>query len=241
MIRRVSLLVFLMLLVSLAGAAWAAVERPRLDVLGFSPDGRFFAYRQSGLVNERGDSFADLFVQDVNRKAAVKGTPIRVVSSKNLPTLSDVRRSLESQSAQLLRRLGLGRAIAGVTFVPKERDQMWLDLPWGEKAVVRLGLKGDLAAPGCPVGVKVARGSLVGFNLTLQRGNNITVLHSDKIIPKLRGCPVSYRFASGFIKMRGTDAVIAALLAYREPDARGVLSTRYTAVTAVVPRPTRPS
>jgi predicted secreted protein len=219
-----------------ASSAFAAIERPRLDVLGFSPDGRFFAYQQSGYLNAQGDAFADLFVQDTSRKAPVKNTPIRVLSSRNLSTLEAVRLSLQSQSAELLRKLGLRRAIAGVAFMPRERDQMWLDMPWGERVLLGLTYRGKLAAPGCPVGVKVPRGSLVGFNLTLQRANSITVAHSDKVIPRTRGCPVSYRFASGFIKPRGNEVVVAAVLAYREPDMSGVLRTRYTAVTTVIPR-----
>ena len=221
----------------LAGAAQAAVERPRLDVLGFSADGRFFAYKQSGLLDENGDSFAALFVMDTTKREAVKGTPMRVVSSANLPTLTDVRTALESQSSRLLQRLGLRRALAGVAFVPKYRDQMWLDLPWGERVKLQLTARNDLGAPGCPLGVKVARGALVGFHLTMQRPTSVEVIHNDRVIPRGRGCPVSYRFASGFIKSRGDDAVIAALIAYREPDSDGSLRTRYTAITAVVNAP----
>lgn len=234
--RLIRLSVLLVLaLATTVGGAFAAIERPRLDVLGFSPDGRFFAYRQSG-QSSSGNAFADLFVHDTTRKAEVKNTPIRVISSKNLSTLEAVRLSLESQSAQLLRKLGLSRAIAGVAFMPRERNQMWLDMPWGERVMLGLSHRGKLAAPGCPVGVKVPRGSLVGVNLTIQRGNDITVVHSDKSIPRTRGCPVSYRFASGFIKPRGSDVVVAAVLAYNEPDMTGRLRTRYTAISAVIAR-----
>jgi predicted secreted protein len=232
---RLSLLL-LLALAATAGAARAAIERPRLDVLGFSPDGRFFAYRQSGVMGSKGDAFADLFVHDTTRKAEVKNTPIRVLGSKDLSTLEAVRLSLESQSTQLLRKLGLSRAIAGVAFIPRERNQMWLDMPWGERVMLGLSHRGKLAAPGCPLGVKVPRGSLVGVSLTVQRGNDITVVHSDKAIPRMRGCPVSYRFASGFIKPRGSEVVVAAVLAYSEPDLRGNLRTRYTAISTVIPR-----
>lgn len=46
---------------------------------------------------------------------------------------------------------------------------------------------------------------------------------------------VAYRFASGFIKPRGSDTVIAALLAYREVTAAGTQRLRYLAVTSVLP------
>lgn len=234
-LKRLSVLLLVLLLT--ATSALAAVERPRLKVLGFSADGRFFAYHQSGYVNTQGDSFADLFVVDVRKKQNVEGTPIRVVSSSTLPSLAEVRASLEAQSARLLRRLGLNRALAGVAFVPRERGEMWLDMPWGERIMLKLTARNDLAAPGCPLGVKVARGALIGFHLTMQRPAEVTVLHTDKSIPRARGCPISYRFASGFIKPQGNDAIIAAMIAYREPEADGTLRTRYTTVTATVPAP----
>jgi predicted secreted protein len=42
------LFLFLFFMMMALAAPALALERPRLDVLGFSPDGRFFAYRQSG-------------------------------------------------------------------------------------------------------------------------------------------------------------------------------------------------
>jgi predicted secreted protein len=66
------------MMTALAAPAWA-LERPRLDVLGFSPDGRFFAHRQSGRGGRNsGAAFADLFVVDTKDDSWVRGTPVRV-------------------------------------------------------------------------------------------------------------------------------------------------------------------
>lgn len=231
MLKRLFLAVLMILAL---GHPAFALERPRLDVLGFSPDGRFFAYQQSGVEDGTGAAFADLFVIDTKDDSWVKGTPLRVRAMPSEGNLQHVRALLDFQSTRLLRRLGLNRANAGVTFVPRDRSHMSLDLPGGDKVQLTLNPHPDLAAPGCPVTAPIAKGSLLGFTLSAERNNTVTVLHDDRAIPRARGCTVAYRFASGFIKSRGTDAVIAALLAYREIMPNGASRLRYMAVTSVL-------
>lgn len=213
-----------------------AIERPRLDVLGFSPDGRFFAWRQSGL-DVGNVHFADLFIVDTITDKQVTGAPISVRSPASQASLKDVRASLDAQSSRVLRRLGLNRALAGVAYVPRDRSEMYLDLPWGERTLLSLTTRIGMAAPGCPVSVPVAKGALAGFHLTLQRPTEVSVIYNDRMVPRDRGCPISYRFASGFIKPRGNDAVVATVIAYREPTMSGDIRTRYMAVTSIIPAP----
>lgn len=213
-----------------------AVERPRLDVLGFSPDGRFFAFRQSG-VEANGVAFADLFITDTTTDKWVDQTPLHVRYTPDQGDLKDARAALDAQSQRLLRRLNLSRASSGVTYVPRSRNQLSLDLPWGERVLMRLETRSGLAAPGCPVSMPVAKGSLLGFLLTLQRPDEVSVVHNDSIIPRGRGCPTGYRFASGFVKTRGSDAVVASMIAYREPTLRqGDYNVRYMSILTVIPK-----
>ena len=221
----------------LSAPALAAVERPRLDVLGFSPDGRFFAYRQSGVEEGSQTGYAELFIVDTNDDSCVQGTPLRVRSTAEHGGLSHARALLEYQSARILRRIGLNRALAGVAFMPRERSKMWLDLPWGEHVMLQLSPRASLAAPGCPVSIPIAKGSLRGVHLTLRRNEGVSILHTDRIIPRTRGCALSYRFASGFIKSRGRETVIASLIAYREQTGANSTRIRYMAVTSVIPAP----
>ncbi len=137
-----------------------------------------------------------------------------------------------------MRRLGLNRAAAGVAFVPKDADQMWLTLPWGERVLLRLVPRDELAAPGCPVSVPVARGSVRGFHLTAQRPTEVSVLHSDRDVPRARGCALSYRFSSSFMRPRGDEVVVAALIAYREQTGGAEdMRVRYLAVTGILKAP----
>lgn len=215
----------------------AALERPRLDVLGFSPDGRFFAYQQSGY--DRGQvAFADLFVIDTKTDKRVSGSPIRIRYTPDQGDLAAARAALKAQSARYLKRLGLNRASAGVSYVPKTRTQMSLDLPWGERAQIKLETHDGMAAPGCPISVPVKKGAIAGLSLTMQLPEQVTVLYNDTMVPRGRGCPLSYRFASGFVKSRGSDAVIANVIAYQEATMRkDEYVTRYMAVTKVIKAP----
>jgi len=226
---------FLMLALLAASQAFAVeLPRPRLEVLGFSPDGRFFAFRQSGL-DVGNTHFAQLVVIDTLSRKPVNGTPILVREPASEKSLQDVRNQLDAESSRVLRRLGLNRALAGVAYVPRERNQMYLDLPWGERALLRLEERSGLAAPGCPINVPVEKGALAGFHLTLQRPAEVTVVHNDPIVPRERGCATQYRFASGFTKPRGNDTVLAAVIAYRQPTRNGDSMVRYMAVTSIVP------
>ena len=237
MMTRGVILLLLGFLMLAPHSAMAAVERPRLDVQGFSPDGRFFAFRQSGMTSS-GSAFADQFVIDVNHGKAVKNTPLRVYTSATLRNLTEVRAAVAAQADRLFGRIGLKRAVAGVVFKPRDQQEMWLDMPWGERVSLNLLLRNDISAAGCSLSLPIARADIRGFHLTLQRPQQVTILASDKSpLPKVRGCPVSYRFASGFVKDRGTDAVIAALIAYHEPEMSGETHVRYLAVTAIVKAP----
>lgn len=234
MLRAILLLALALLMASPAEAV--ELPRPRLDVIGFSPDGRFFAYRQSGL--DIGNvHFADLFIVDTLTDKWVEGSPVRVRRPASQSSLQDVRNALDTQAGRLMRRLGLSRALAGVAYVPRDRARMYLDLPWGERALLSITTRLGLAAPGCPLSVPVEKGRLAGFLLTLQRPTEVSVVHDDSVVPRGRGCPISYRFASGFIKPRGNDAVIANVIAYREPTYGGHVRTRYMAITSIVQSP----
>ncbi len=232
------ILAFALLGTQLMAAPAVAIDipRPRLEVLGFSPDGRFFAYRQSG-IDIGNVHFADLTILDTITDKPVQGTPIKVRRPANESSLKDVRALLDVQSSRMVRRLGLGRAFAGVAYVPRDRSELYLDLPWGERALLRMTTRVGLAAPGCPVSVPVEKGTLAGFHLTLQRPTEVSVIHDDRMVPRNRGCATGYRFASGFMKPRGNDSVVAAVIAYREPTHGGHTRTRYMAVTNIIDAP----
>jgi predicted secreted protein len=223
--------------VPIASTPAGIVERARLEVLGFSPDGRFFAFRQSGIEAETGQGYADLFITDINKNQWVKGTPMRARAPKGPQALTQARDSLKNQSDRLLRQLGLNRALAGVAFVPKERGLLTYDMPWREKVLMLLTPRMGLAAPGCNIRTKVPKTGLAGFTLMAQRPTEVTVIHSDKVIPRYRGCPLTYRFASGYIKSLGKQAALASMIAYSEPLKRGGIKVRYIAVTSKLDAP----
>ncbi len=213
------------------------IERARLEVLGFSPDGRFFAYRQSGVESTSGEAYADLFITEVKKNQSIKGTPIRVKAPSGPEALTKARASLDTQSARLMRQLGLNKAIAGVAFVPKKQTELNYTLPWGEHVGMRLSPRAGLAAPGCNMKPKIPKSGLMGFTMTAQRPVDVTVVHNDTIVPRLRGCAMAYRFASGYQKSLGDQVALASMVAYAEPIPTGNTRVRYLVVTSVLDAP----
>jgi predicted secreted protein len=68
------------LVAALAGPAAADYTHDR--VIGFSEDGRYFAFETYGLQRGSGLPFAKLFVVDLDRDARVQGSPIRARAPK---------------------------------------------------------------------------------------------------------------------------------------------------------------
>ncbi len=219
--------------------AWASSDKAQLDVIGFSPDGRFFAFEQSGTLPQSHQGYAELYVVDTNSNAWVVGTPIKIRSHEQQGGVKHALDILDDQSARLLRRLGLNRAIEGVAFVPKDKTSLAFSLPWGEAASLRLMIRGDLAAPGCPLSIPMLRGAVQGFHLLLQRPTIVSVLYSDKMVPRERGCVLSYGFMSAYTKMRGNEAILAAIISYQEKTSHDDERTRYMAITSIVSAPRR--
>jgi predicted secreted protein len=68
-----TLLLFLALSNTIARAGDAATR----DIIGFSPDGRYFAFEQHGIQDGSGFPYAEIFVIDAAEDRWVPGTPIR--------------------------------------------------------------------------------------------------------------------------------------------------------------------
>jgi predicted secreted protein len=65
-----------------AGAAQAA-DGAQSRAIGFSPDGKYFAFEQYGIQDGSGFAYSDIFVLDIAADTWLKGTPVRVSESED--------------------------------------------------------------------------------------------------------------------------------------------------------------
>ena len=76
---------------SAAGAGDVAEMRP----IGYSPDGRYFAFEQFGEQDGSGFAYAEVQVIDTETDRYVEGTPVRVLIQREGASIGEARRQTD--------------------------------------------------------------------------------------------------------------------------------------------------
>jgi len=230
------LLPFLFLL--LAGPALAGDYADR-EFLGFSEDGRYFAFEEYGVQDGSGFPYSNIYFIDIDSDSWVDGTPIRLRIDTDGAPLHETRAEARDKAQPFLAKMGISRAglLAAsnpatetsadphsVSFLPRlivppSGDGMTLRITESEMPA---GICPDFGAP------------YKGFTLTLEdeAGETVT-LHADDAIPASRRCPVGYAISDVVtFHPAGETAVLVVVLSvfslgFEGPDRRFIaVSTR---------------
>jgi predicted secreted protein len=181
-----------------AGSAQAA-DAARRDILGFSPDGTYFAFEEYGVQDASNFPYSNLYVIDNRIDEWVPGSPFRTHLQQNWAKLDQARSQTRNQASSTLVTLGIGRQ--GKTILSDPADKvvaaarfLAFTVPDDARSpglgTVRLRLtEHQLTRQGCNFG-----NELRGFVLQLEdaQGQPIRILHEDKDLPPSRGCPKGY-------------------------------------------------
>jgi len=200
---------FLSVLALLVGATFAATagDQAQLDVLGFSEDGRYFAFEQSGIQDGSGFPYSEIFVIDVHQDTWVSPSPFRrrdkVDDSDGYhpgKLLRATQAANRAAAAPLLASLkidgyGLTTGSNPVTEVSANPFNMKVQLrpivpPIDEPMEIQL-MEFPLPDPTCTRFGAATK----GFQLNTIYGGEARVRHLDKDLPESRGCPTGYRIA----------------------------------------------
>jgi predicted secreted protein len=212
----------LLALALVAGAADArAGDGAALHVLGFSADGRHFAFEQYGEHDRAGGFYSTIHAIEIAGDRPVKGTPVAANMDQDAPVLgtepadkqlAGIRAKAAADTAALLQQLGISVPGQMLASVREARARSMLhpeQVKAAKKAAVatvalpadrfgpdtRLVLREfDIALPRCK---DVGAGEHPnGFGLTLERKGRPTIhLSRDQTIPVSRGCPETYGIA----------------------------------------------
>jgi len=218
----VALAVGLPLGLPLAGAVDArAGDGAAVHVLGFSADGRYFAFEQYGEQDGSGTLHSTITAIETTGDRLVKGMPVTAIMDPDNPALgkeprekqlADIRAKAAADAAALLQQLGISEPGHIVASVRESRARAILvpeQVRTAMKAAVgtvtlpadrfgpdtRLVLREfDIALPRCKDLVSGEHPN--GFGLTLERKSRPTIhLSRDQTIPASRGCPEKYGIA----------------------------------------------
>lgn len=207
MLRGLALLLLMLLGAERAFAAGTAA----LNVIGFSPDGRYFAFEQYGHEDGSGFPHWDIFVIDLEKNEWV-GKPVTLWLEADGATLAQAREKARAEAASVLKQANViapAQILAAnpATEAVAERERITFDRwyrSWGARADdtgPELGRHeltvGNIALPR-PATCHADDGETYGFTLTHRRiDDGVTrVIHKDTRIPASRGCPVTHDIAA---------------------------------------------
>lgn len=230
--KRIATLTFLWLAFG-APAAFAQANA-EVKALGFSPDGRYFAFEQSG--TEKGSRYSMTLAWDVPDNRQMKGGTISFTDDDKAKLKKN-----ETATRKLLRKLKIAAkdfftvSLRGIDVEPfEEASQKSLALPGAwfgpETWLVLQQFKIALRCPN-------AATNPVGFALMLERKNSSPIqLSHDVDIPSTRGCPTHYRVVEAHTrKLKDGSAALAVIVQNFAPgfDAK---NRNFIAVTARIPK-----
>ena len=184
------------LLVFAAGPA-AAGDRALIDYIGFSEDGRYFAFEEFGVQDGSGFPYANIYVVDLTTDRWVSGTPVRVRLDDEAASVGAARNEAREAAEGALEGNGIATAVGSgrqrgrrggvdghaLTF---GRPGYGLDDPL--EPVELLLSPFDAESPQDCEGYMGEKA--VGFVLTL---DGAEIYRDNGTLPNSRGCPMDYR------------------------------------------------
>lgn len=253
------------ILLSLALATTAssalAGDGSAINVLGFSADGRYFAFEQYGEQDGSGSIYSTITALEIASDRPAKGMPVAAVMDPDNPSLgkeprekqlADIRAKAAAEAAGVLEQVGTpvpGHVVASVRDSRAHNMLQPEQVKVAQKAVVttialpadrfgpdnRLVLREfDIALPRCKDLVAGEHPS--GFGLTLERKGRPTIhLSRDQTIPTSRGCPERYGIAEVHaLYLPDGSTALAVILQYFYTGFEGP-DRRFIVVTGRVP------
>jgi predicted secreted protein len=190
----------------LAGPAMAG-DRALLDIIGYSADGQYFAFEEYGVQDGSGFAYSTVYALDLKADKWLYGTPFHVQAGDANPdeSLASVRAKALTEAQDQIKPKGIGDVPAEILVmlgdgVPDaDGAELVYGIPnWGppgstEEGAYTLTLETFEAEAGDTNCGGLTPEPVLGYALTLSRGNSDIEIHRDTSVPKSRGCPNAYR------------------------------------------------
>jgi predicted secreted protein len=202
-------LVMLALVATAAHAADGAQSR----AIGYSPDGKYFAFEQYGIQDGSGFAYSDIFVIDIATNQWVEGTPVRVLDEAEEGNIDGARRKAMDQARPIIDSLKVTASFDTLLHRPftdfandrrKVRFARWYSSTADTGAYDALGsyeieVK-DVTLPIPPQCIETDIAMPVGMEVTLKNLKTGTTksMSRDSAIPKSRNCPHAYDIEAVF-------------------------------------------
>jgi predicted secreted protein len=209
-------------------------DADELKALGFSPDGRYFAFEQHGATE--GAAYSVTTVIEVTTGRPVKGSRTSY-GDEERKRLAKTR----AATAKQIKRLKITPkgfmtvSVRGIDIEPFEEalvKSFALPGSWFGPETWLVLRQFKLVAQRC----KDTNGSPVGFALALERKDSPTIqLSHETAIPASRGCPTRYRVAEAHTRRLSDGAAALAVIVQEFTPDVGGQNRGFMAVTSRIP------
>lgn len=191
----------LLLAAALLPATATAGDRALAEFIGYSGDGRYFAFEEYGIQDGSGFPYANIYVIDLPADSWVSGTPVRVRLDSEGADLAAARAAAREQAAGRLKSLDINVAahLIALNGDGEPGDKLTLEFgavsyvgsdpqtPW----TLQLEIFDSQSPEDC---VTFLGEEAKGYALLLQGDGVTRELHRDgDTLPRSRGCPTTYR------------------------------------------------
>ncbi|MER0237391.1 DUF2259 domain-containing protein [Fulvimarina sp. MAC8] len=214
-----------------------AGDLAKLEPIGFSEDGSFFAYQESGVQDGSGFPYANIFVLDLNNDRFIRPTPIRVTLKDETASIADAVNEARIEASELMSQL-IPEPRPGLAVVENLPTDLSADgkiarfvprmiVPPIDGAVELRLSTFPMAGPELCEGIT----DTAGYKLTkiaLAEGDKTLTLHEDTGIPISRGCPMDYSIRQVRLAMKpmggyaGVAIIAFQSYGFEGPDTRHI-------------------
>jgi predicted secreted protein len=194
---------FLLAVFILVRPAFAG-DSAQLNVIGYSEDGRVFAFEEYGVLDGSGFAYSNYFFLDTKADKFIDGTPIRVMI-ENETSVAKIRAIARGKAAPFIKQYDLennpGYVVAYNPVSEAESDPhriryhgFPISPPLPQTYTMELVEKAFPVTKEC----LNMTGTFSGFSLafTEDGGKAAQVIYEDKQVPSSRKCPNGYRLGA---------------------------------------------
>jgi predicted secreted protein len=191
-----------------------AGDRALVDIIGYSPDSRYFAFEEFGIQAGSGFAYSTIYVVDLSSDSWVEGTPVHEQADDETTDLSDIRAMARDAAGAYLEDTGIDAPAHLVAHIAdgeldEEADALTFGIPGytGPGAVIgqyTLALSSFPADSPQPCKDYLGKAAL-GYELVISSDGEDRVLHRDERLPRSRGCPMDYRLYGVVLPFEASD------------------------------------
>jgi predicted secreted protein len=192
---------------AISATAVQAADGAQSRAIGFSPDGKYFAFEQYGIQDGSGFSYSDIFVIDIAANEWVKGSPVRVLDESEESNIDTARAKAMAGIKPVIDALNVTSSYDTLLHRPftdftndrrKVRFARWYSSTADTGAYEFLGsFELEVKDVALPVPAECTETDIampVGLEVTVKNLKTGTTksIAKDSAIPKSRNCPHAY-------------------------------------------------